>query len=136
VEAAAPKRILVVDDEDDVALVLQYVIEDEGYEVVTATSTKDALAKAAKGKLDAAVLDVQMGETSGLQIAQALRAAPSNAQLPIIIVSGLDERAVRRQFSGYDLFVSKGADLTELVNKLAALTGHGSEAEFRGNRHP
>ncbi len=135
-EAAAPKRILVVDDEDDVALVLQYVIEDEGYEVVTATSTKDALAKAAKGKLDAAVLDVQMGETSGLQIAQALRAAPSNAQLPIIIVSGLDERAVRRQFSGYDLFVSKGADLTELVNKLAALTGHGSEAEFRGNRHP
>ena len=119
--AETSKRILVVDDEAAVAEVLQYLLEDEGYTVVTATTAKDALEKLAEGGFAAALFDVSMGEVSGLHIAKELKTNPLTAQVPVIILTGTSERSVREEFTGYDLFVSKGADLTELVCKLAAL---------------
>ena len=113
--AVTPKRILVVDDEEAVAEVLQYLLEDEGYEVVTATVAEDALARAAEGEIAAAVLDVSMGDASGLSVAQALKTTPSTAHLPIVILTGVSESKVREQYAGYDLFVSKGADMSEFV---------------------
>ena len=124
-DAVTPKRILVVDDEEAVAEVLQYLLEDEGYEVVTATVAEDALAKAAEGGFAAAVLDFSMGEVSGVAVAHALKSDPSTAQIPIIILTGVSEGTVREQFTDYDLFVSKGADLSEFATKLATLVGSG-----------
>lgn len=119
--AAAERKILVVDDEEDVAEVLQYLIEDEGYKVVTATTVATAMALASEGGFSAALIDVVIGAESGLELAQALKAEPSTASLPIAIMTGLSERAVRDQFTAYDLFVSKGADLTDLVQRLRRL---------------
>ena len=117
------KRILVVDDEAAVAEVLQYLLEDEGYAVVTATAAEDALVKLSEGGFAAALFDVSMGEVSGLHIAKELKTNPLTVQIPVIILTGTSERSVREEFTGYDLFVSKGDDLTELVSKLAALLG-------------
>ena len=124
-DAGTEKRILVVDDEAAVAEVMQYLLEDEGYTVVTAVHAEDALAKAAEGGFAAAVLDFSMGEVSGVAVAQALKSDPSTAHVPIIILTGASERTVREQFTGYDLFVSKGADLNEFAAKLAILIGAG-----------
>ena len=124
-----PKRILVVDDEEEVAQVLQYVLEDEGYAVVTAISMENALAEAAEGGFAAAVLDVSMGEVSGVETARALKSCTPTANTPIVILTGKSERSVREQFTGYDLFMSKGADLSEFVAKLAALIGPGDVGE-------
>ena len=119
--AAAPKRILVVDDEKDVAEALQYTIEEDGYEVVTANSEQDALAKVVEEHFDAAILDVTMGDIGGLAVARSLRAQSSTASLPIVIFSGLEESIIRKQFTEYDLFVSKGADISGLGKQLASL---------------
>ena len=132
-DAVTPKRILVVDDEEAVAEVLQYLLEDEGYEVVTATVTEDALAKAADGGFAAAVLDFSMGQVTSVAVAQALKSDPSTADVPIIILTGVSERTVREQFTGYDLFVSKGADLSEFATKLATLVG-AREADKQSTR--
>ncbi len=126
--APATRRILVVDDEEDVAEVLQYLIEDEGYKVVTATTVAEALAIAPEGGFSAALIDVSIGTESGLELAKALRAASSTATLPIVIMTGLSEEAVRDQFTAYDLFVSKGADLTHLVVRLGRLIDGTSQA--------
>jgi DNA-binding response OmpR family regulator len=126
--AAVARRILVVDDEEDVGEVLQYLIEDEGYKVVTATTVAKAIAIASEGGFSAALIDVSIGTESGLELAQALRAAPSTATLPIVIITGLSEEAVRDQFTAYDLFVSKGEDLTHLVERLGRLIDGTSQA--------
>ena len=62
-----------------------------------------------------AVLDVGMGGDSGLEVARKLRSVPTPPHVPVVILTGLDEREVRRQFTAYDLFVSKGEDLNEFV---------------------
>ena len=92
---ATAERILVVDDEEDVAEVLQYLIEDEGYKVVTATTVAQLSPLLRTGGFSAALIDVSIGAESGLNLARALKAAPSTATLPLVIMTGLAEQAVR-----------------------------------------
>lgn len=121
--AAAPKRILIVDDEKDVVEALQYTLEDEGYEVVPAFTVAEALAKVTEQTFDAAVLDVSVGETDGLEVARHLRDSPATAHMPIVILTGVEESVLRERFTGYDLFLGKGADLVGLTKQLEALIG-------------
>ncbi|MDQ2734684.1 MAG: response regulator, partial [Pseudomonadota bacterium] len=116
--AVAPKIIINVDHEEDAAEALRFTIEEGGYEVVTATDIEDATAKAAEGKFDATVLDLPMTELSRLEVAKKLEADPLTA-LPIVLLTELEEEIVRKQFTGYDQFVSKEADLEELLKQLA-----------------
>ncbi len=130
---AAPRRILVVDDEKEIVEALQYTLEEESYEVVTAVTVEDALDKVAEGPFDAVLLDVTMGETDGLDVARKLRSDSATSHVPIVILTGVDMSIVREQFTDYDLFVNKGADLGQLVQQLDLLLG-GTSAESR--THP
>jgi CheY-like chemotaxis protein len=125
VSTAAPKRILVVDDEADVVEALRFTIEDDGFLVVAALDEQEALAKAAGEEFDAAILDVTMKGIGGLEVAQRLRADVLTSRLPIVIFSELEESVVRKKFADYDLFVSKAADISCLGKQLALLIdGH------------
>lgn len=79
-------RILVADDSADLVLLCQAVLEDAGYEVVTATTGIAAIAAAEATPVDAAVLDVLMPGMSGDAIAARLRTATPT--LPILLVTG------------------------------------------------
>ena len=79
-------RILVADDSADLVLLCQAVLEDAGYEVVTATSGIAAIAAAEANQIDAAVLDVLMPGMSGDAIAARLR--DKTPGLPILLVTG------------------------------------------------
>jgi CheY-like chemotaxis protein len=79
-------RILVADDSSDLVLLCQAVLEDAGYEVVTATTGIAAIAAAEATPVDAAVLDVLMPGMSGDAIAARLRTA--TPKLPILLVTG------------------------------------------------
>jgi DNA-binding response OmpR family regulator len=65
-------RILVVDDEQDICEILQYNLETEGYEVVTANSAEEALGLPLQ-EFRLILLDVMMGEMSGFQMARRLK---------------------------------------------------------------
>ncbi len=121
--ATASKRILVIDAEKDVLEALKYTIEDEGYEVVTATSVADALARTAEEPLHAVLLGVSIDKATSLEIAKELRDIPATASLPIVVISSVDESVVRAKFTDYGLFVSQGADLGGLVKQLELLVG-------------
>ena len=82
-------KILVVDDELDICEILQYNLETEGYEVVTANSAEEALAlNLTEYKL--ILLDVMMDNISGFQMAHKLKENPATAQIPIIFITALD----------------------------------------------
>jgi DNA-binding response OmpR family regulator len=82
-------KILVVDDEQDICEILQYNLETEGYEVLTANSAEEAMEIPVK-EYGLILLDVMMGEMSGFQLARRLKENPETAQIPIIFITALD----------------------------------------------
>ncbi len=83
------KRILVVDDEETLCEVLKINLQNEGYDVDIATSAEQALTYDVRA-YDLILLDIMMGEISGLQMARILKAEPATASIPIIFCTARD----------------------------------------------
>lgn len=108
-------KILVVDDELDICELLQYNLETEGYEVVTANSAEDAL-KLPLQEYALILLDVMMGEMSGFQMARKIKDNPVTAHIPIIFITALDDEdnTVKGLNIGADDYIAKPLSMKEL----------------------
>jgi CheY-like chemotaxis protein len=84
---ANKKTILVVDDEPDIRLFLKTVLEDAGFEVVTADNGKHALEKIKAHKPDLISLDLVMPRMGGLKLLKYLQKNPKLAEIPFIVVT-------------------------------------------------
>lgn len=82
-------RILIVDDEETLCEALRFNLEAEGYRVDTADSAEQVLAMDVSG-YDLLLLDIMMGEISGIQLAKILKANPATAAIPIIFCTAKD----------------------------------------------
>lgn len=83
------KRILVVDDEETLTEALRFNLEAEGYQVDTACSAEEALGMDLS-RYDLFLLDIMMGEISGIQLARILKKNPVTARVPVIFCSARD----------------------------------------------
>lgn len=83
------RRILIVDDEDTLCDALRFNLEAEGYEVDTASSAEQVLTMDVTG-YDLMLLDIMMGEISGVQLARILKTNPATANTPIIFCTAKD----------------------------------------------
>ncbi len=83
------KRILVVDDEETLCEVLRLNLQNEGYEVDIATSAEQALTYDVRS-YSLILLDIMMGEISGIQMAKILKSEPATASIPIIFCTARD----------------------------------------------
>jgi len=83
------KRILIVDDEETLCEVLKINLQNEGYEVDIATSAEQALTYDVK-RYSLILLDIMMGEISGIQMARILKSEPATATIPIIFCTARD----------------------------------------------
>ena len=85
------KKILVIDDEPDFVAFLQTLLEDNDFEVITATSGAAGLEKARSEKPDLITLDVTMPGKSGVQVYRDIRLDPDISHIPICIITGVVE---------------------------------------------
>ena len=83
------KRILIVDDEPDLVVFIESLLEDNGYDTLTAGDGKEGFAKAKSEKPDLITLDISMPEESGVRMFRDLQGTPETADIPIVIVTGL-----------------------------------------------
>jgi two-component system alkaline phosphatase synthesis response regulator PhoP len=119
------KRILVIEDDPGALRLAQYVLQYEGYEVLTATNGLVGLKKAQSEQPDLVVLDVMLPGVDGFEICHRLRSEPETAQLPILMLSAKAE-AVDRAMGlkvGADDYLIKPTDAAEIlriVKKLLA----------------
>jgi len=120
-ETAPHGRILVVEDDGDILEVLKLMLEDEGYQIVTAEAGQDGLDAAFAKPFDMIVTDVSMPGMSGIEIGQALRANESTADIRIVFHTAVDKQWVEERFPDYDLFVAKADDTDRLVEEVAKL---------------
>jgi len=116
-------RILVVDDVLPNLRLLEAKLRAEFYEVETAASGPDALAKAQAWAPDVILLDVMMPDMDGFDVCRRLKADPATAHLPVVMVTALTEQPerVRGLEAGADDFLSKPVDDAALFARLRAL---------------
>ena len=118
-------RVLVVDDAPDVTEMLGMVMRYAGYEVTTALSAPEAFDAARRDHFDVVVSDIGMPGMNGYQLAEALRALPDYAAVPLVAVTGFtmyDDRE-RARASGFDDFLTKPISPADLLNTVKRLCG-------------
>lgn len=118
----ADKRILVVDDEQDLCEILSFNIQTEGYHVDTANSAEEAL-EMDIASYDLLLLDVMMGGMSGFQLAKKLKENPMTAHVPIIFLTARDtENDTLTGFNlGADDYISKPFSIREVMVRIRAV---------------
>ena len=119
-------KILIVDDDPLGVNTLESILEGQGYELTSAHNGETALQKADKIMPDLMLLDVMMPGMDGFEVCRRIRATPKLAEVPIIILTALDDRASRLFGieAGADDFLSKPLDRQELrlrVNTIVRL---------------
>ena len=123
----ATLRVLVVDDDDDLRLLVATRMERHGHEVLTARNGNEALAMARAAKPDVAILDVMMPELDGFAVTRELRADERTKDMTVVILSGR-AGAADREFalrSGADDYLLKPFDPKDLYSRV--LAAHGIE---------
>lgn len=116
--------ILIVDDEYAGRETLQSVLEGEGYQLEMAENGPQAIEKAKKLLPDVILLDVMMPGMTGFEVCQRIRSDPEIAEIPIIVLTALDDREslLTALKAGADDFVSKPFDRYELRARLLGIT--------------
>jgi DNA-binding response OmpR family regulator len=117
-----PFRVLVVDDEPDLVVLLEEHLTHEGYDVVTATSGMQAITKAREEQPNIILLDVMMPGVSGFDVCNILQDFPETANIPIIFLTAVAEtkRKVMGLNLGADDYITKPFDLHELAARVQA----------------
>lgn len=91
--AVGATRVLVVEDDADIVLLIQTMLAVDGYEVHVARDGEEALARAASVRLEVVPLDVRLPGVGGLEVAEALRADVATANVVIVfLTAGADGR--------------------------------------------
>jgi putative two-component system response regulator len=116
--------VLIVDDEYIGRETLQAALEGEGYELEMAENGLQAIEKAKKLLPDVILLDVMMPGMSGFDVCGRIRSDPQIAEIPIIILTALDDREslLNALKAGADDFISKPFDRYELRARLMGIT--------------
>jgi DNA-binding response OmpR family regulator len=123
VEAGKKPRILVVEDEDNIAIALDYLMTREGYDHDRIANGAEAMDRIRALHPDLVLLDVMLPEVSGYEICQGVRLDPSLADVKILMMTARGSAIERRKglALGADGFISKPFELRELRDEVRRL---------------
>jgi two-component system phosphate regulon response regulator PhoB len=115
--------VLVVEDEDALATLLQYNLDKEGYDVAVAGDGEEALLLADERLPDLVVLDWMLPKVSGIEVCRRLRSRAETRNVPIIILTARGEETdrIRGLDTGADDYVVKPFSMTELTARIRAV---------------
>jgi DNA-binding response OmpR family regulator len=127
-----PRRILVVDDDQDHLAALTYRLEKLGYEAASASSGEQAINSALSVAPDLVLLDLGLPDVSGLDVCEQLADAATTCTIPVIVVSGMDaDEVVRRARSaGCAFYLRKPYDPNVLLLLIESALGSVEELEW------
>ena len=115
------KKILVVDDEENICKLYKEELEEMGFEVTTVLDGKSALAAIERSRYDLVTLDMRMKGMDGIETLRKMKERDAN--LPVIISSAYEE--YKNDFGSWasDAYIVKSADTTALRNTVKKILG-------------
>ncbi len=131
------QKILVVDDEDDIRLLISRVLTDKGYQVVSASRGLEAIQKVQNEKPDMIILDAMLPEVHGFDICKKIKGSSKYGHIPVIMISAI-YRGWRyaqdlKDSYGVDDFIEKPFKVNELIKKVQFFSkARDKEAKMRG----
>jgi len=125
-------RILIVEDEEALTLLLRYNLETQGFEVETVARGDEADTRLKEGTPDLVILDWMLPGLSGIELCRRLRARPETRQLPIIMLTarGEESERVRGLSTGADDYIVKPFSVPELLARVTALLRRASPSAW------
>jgi DNA-binding response OmpR family regulator len=117
------KKILIVDDEDDILHFLELVLREKGYDVATASGGHEALTKAQVDRPDLVLLDIMMPQMDGWEVLKLLRVDEGTSHIPVAMLSARTEAKDRVQGlqEGAIDYICKPFSLQELLGKIETI---------------
>jgi DNA-binding response OmpR family regulator len=119
------KKILIVDDEPNIVISLEFLMKKEGFEVAVACDGEEALAKVESFNPDLMLLDVMMPRKSGFEVCESVRSNPNHGGLLIVMLTakGRDTEVAKGMAIGADAYVTKPFSTKELLAKVKDMLG-------------
>jgi DNA-binding response OmpR family regulator len=119
------KKVLIVDDEPNIVMSLEFLMKKAGFEVAVARDGEEALAQVASVGPDLVLLDVMMPRKSGYEVCEALRADPARAGMKIVMLTakGRETEVAKGMALGADAYVTKPFSTKDLVAQVTSLLG-------------
>jgi DNA-binding response OmpR family regulator len=117
---SSPKRVLIVDDDENLRSILEALLEPKGHEIIQAADGEEGLQQVKAAHPDIIILDGMMPKKSGFQLAYELKNHPAYESIPIIMLTGIDRASGKTQEyweekSRADLYIAKPFDYKKLV---------------------
>lgn len=119
------RKILIVDDEPNIVISLEFLMKREGFTVSVAVDGEEALRRIAETQPDLVLLDVMMPKKSGFEICQEVRANPAWTAIKIVMLTakGRDTEVQKGVALGADAYVTKPFSTKELVATVRSVLG-------------
>ena len=116
-------KVLIIDDNAEARAALEALLLSESYDLSFATNGMDGIAMAVSLRPDVILLDVMMPKMDGFEVSRRIRAIPDIAEIPIILVTALDDQESRITGlrAGADDFVNKPYNSVELFTRLQTI---------------
>ncbi len=120
---AMPKKILIVDDEPSIIVPVQFLMEQNGYDVMVAFSGEEAMEIIAEKKVDLILLDIMLPVIDGFEVCQRVRENPRWNKIKIILLTALgsDANVEKGLALGADAYITKPFSNIEIVDKVKEL---------------
>ncbi len=117
------KKILIVDDEQNIVISLEFLMKREGYEVSIANDGEEAVARIRSEQPDLVLLDVMMPKKSGFEVCQEIKSDPALKMVRILMLTakGRDTEVAKGLAMGADAYMTKPFSTKDLVEKVRAM---------------
>ena len=121
-----PKKILIVDDEPSIIVPVQFLMEQNGYDVMVAFSGEEAMEIIVEKKVDLILLDIMLPVIDGFEVCQRVRENPQWSKIIIILLTALgsDANVEKGLALGADAYITKPFSNVDIVEKVKELLGN------------
>lgn len=118
------KKILIIDDDENIITLINTILQEEGYDVISSTNADDGLNRIRKEKPDLILLDLVLPTIGGLEMCQILRKDRETKRIPVIMLTGhamSPDDKVKGLDTGADDYLTKPFHKGELLSRINAL---------------
>ena len=113
------KTILIIDDEFGIVEVVEFILIDAGYRVISALNGQEGLARLEETTPDLVMVDFMMPIMDGAAVIKAMRADERFGKIPVILTSALPEQTIKQRCDGYNAFLRKPYKTETLTEEIA-----------------